>query len=422
VVYQVQRLRAGLWLGLAGLLACCGEDAKDPAAAAANGDEVAAHAYAMVTLRWSEDGPTGYVVLGDTPDPKDLTLDRAREFPGYTSIAVADQQLLVSPSWDDLTIERYRLTPQLDWQDNGRLSFVNEGVEAVSFQAQYMADDAAYLEFDVTHRVIWDPMGFELQGTRSDEILESKRDGLDLYANFNRTQFTFGDRILRPFSYHDEDWLRWSERSPIVVYNRETHDASEVIEAPCPALDSITRDERGNTYLGSFEYSALYPLMGKGPAPCAVRLTPDNKLDEDWDLDTMALTEGRHVVNFRYIGGGKAIAAVLHHEAYGEGFDFEALAENTDDFWDTTARNHKLWMFDVDSNTAAPVDGIDAFEFINPGFFHTTLDGRTFVFLGDGNIGSNNFDETVVYEIETTGAAKRRFTVPGTVTQWMQVR
>ena len=78
-------------------------------------------------------------------------------------------------------------------------------------------------------------------------------------------------------------------------------------------------------------------------------------------------------------------------------------------------------MFDSEGKTAAPVAGIEAFEFINPGFFHTTLEGRTFVFLGDGNIGSNNFDETVVYEIEKSGQAHRRFTVPGTVTQWVKV-
>jgi hypothetical protein len=151
-------------------------------------------------------------------------------------------------------------------------------------------------------------------------------------------------------------------------------------------------------------------------------LTPDNELDPTWDLDLTSLTDGRVVVNFRYIGGGKAIAAVLHHEEYGEQFDFKRLGENTDDFWATAAQFHRLWMFDLDERSAAPIEGIDDFEFANPGYFHSTLDGRTFVFLGDGNSGTNNFDTTFVYELHRSGHATRVFSAPGTVTQWVQVR
>jgi len=68
------------------------------------------------------------------------------------------------------------------------------------------------------------------------------------------------------------------------------------------------------------------------------------------------------------------------------------------------------------------VTGLEEFEFANPGFFHAILDGRTFVFLGDGQSGSNNFPETFVYELDDRGRATHRFTVPGTVTQWVRVR
>jgi hypothetical protein len=387
------------------------------------GEEETSPLYAMVTLVWSDEGPTGYVSLSETVDLDAVSLDEAHEFPGYTSVGVADGQLLVSPSAEDPTIERYRVTDSFDWVGNGSLGFTNEGADAVGFFRQYVRrGHEADVDVDVTGRVLWDPTDLAIVGSKVDSVLPLIQDGLDLFANFNRTQLLFSGDVLRPFSYHDQDWFRWAPETQLVVYDGETREPKSVVSAPCPGLDSITRDEDGNTFLGAFEYSALHPLMGTGAAPCAVKLTSDDTLDPSWSTDLTTMTEGRHVVNFRYVGGGKAIGAVLHAEEYGDGFDFQALAEDVDDFWATAAQFHRLWLFDLEERSAAPITGVDAFEFVNPGFFHAVLDGRTFVFLGDGNNGSNNFNRTVVYEVDNHGRATRRFEVPGNVTQWVRVR
>jgi hypothetical protein len=259
-----------------------------------------------------------------------------------------------------------------------------------------------------------------LQHGCSELELPLQRDGLQLYGNFNRTQFVFDGEISKPFSYHDDDWYVWSDDTAIVSYDLSTHEATKRIDAPCPGLDSITRDERGNTYLGTWEYSALNPLMGIGAAPCAIRLTADGALDSSWNPALESLTDGRFVVNFRYIGGGKAIAAVLHAEEYGTDFDFSSFAENTDDFWVSAARYHRLWLFDVDAGSASPVQGIDDVDFINPGFFHAVVDGRTFVFVTDGN--SDTTESTLVYELDSSGRATLAFQLPGSVAQWVRLR
>lgn len=390
-------------------------------ASAGPGGDMGAPVYAMVTHVWSDDGPTGYVALMNSLDPMEVSLETAREFPGYTSAGVASGQLLVSPSAEDLTIERYRITDHLDWEETGALSFVNEGAEAVGFYRQYLSrDHEAYVDVDVTGRVIWDPVAFEVHGLGPNTDLPLQQDGLDLFANFNRTYFVFDGEPLRPFSYHDQDWFRWSADTRIAVYDPRTHETRDILRAPCPGLDTITRDEDGNTYLGTWEYSALEPLMRTGAAPCVVRLTPQNTLDEAWNPDLTDLTGGRHVVNFRYVGGGKAVAAVLHAEEYGDGYDFTRLAEQVDDFWEVAAHFHRLWLFDLEARTAAPVEGIEDFDFTNPGFFHAVVDGRVFLFLSDGS--SNNYSTTGVYELEPSGRVTRRFEAPGGVIQWMRVR
>ncbi len=157
--------------------------------------------YAAVSLVWSDDRPTGYVALSDKLE-LDGSLRSAREFPGYTSIGVHDGQLLVSPSAEDLTIERFEITDRLEWVETGRLSFANEGVESVGFFRQYMRrQGGAYVDVDGNGRALWDSRELAIQGRRVDEELALKRDGLDLFANFNRTYFEFGDDVLRPFSY-----------------------------------------------------------------------------------------------------------------------------------------------------------------------------------------------------------------------------
>jgi len=88
--------------------------------------------YAMVTHVWSDDGPTGYVALMDSLDVDGVQLKNAREFPGYTSIGVADGVLLVSPSAEDPTIDRYQIGDDLSWVVAGDpLGFGGEGADEV---------------------------------------------------------------------------------------------------------------------------------------------------------------------------------------------------------------------------------------------------------------------------------------------------
>src|SRR5690242_12040046 len=111
-VRRARELRARVLCAVALLAAACSDDAtivNENGASAPDGEtmapgtrpERATAAYALVTLVWSDEGPTGYVALTDNLDVGNVSLERAREFPGYTSIGVAGGQLLVSPSAED---------------------------------------------------------------------------------------------------------------------------------------------------------------------------------------------------------------------------------------------------------------------------------------------------------------------------------
>ncbi|HTV22345.1 MAG TPA: hypothetical protein VMG12_26840 [Polyangiaceae bacterium] len=410
---------------LACLTACSGDDrtliadgtSPAPAAEEPGTGASAGPVYALSTLVWGVDGATGYVTLSDTLDLERVSLEGAREFPGYTTVAVADGQLMVTNAENPI-IYRFGIDAELQWEDRGRLSLINQGVTDSGFYRQYVQrDQVAYAEIDVGQSAVWDPVAFQVEGTEVASQLVLQRDGLDLFANYNRAYFVFDGPIVRPFSYHDQDWFRWAPGSLLVVYDPDTNTERSVIESPCPGLDTITRDERGNLYFSTWEYPALHVLAGSGAAPCVTRVTPDGTLDATWAPDLTAWTGGRPVMNFRYIGQGKAIGAVLHTEKFGDSFDFAAAFAEQDAFWDAYGLNYRLWMFDLDAGSATPVRGLPD-EDLSPNYSHAELDGRTFLLRE-----ANDFSHTTVYELGTDGEATQRFEViGGSSYQWVKLR
>lgn len=385
--------------------------------AAAESEAEPRHVYALTSLVWGDLETTGYVTLTNTLDPPaELSLEGAREFPGYVTIAAADGQLFVTTA-ETPVIRRFAASDALAWDERGELSLINEGVIEGGFSRQYMRrDQIVYAEVDSARHALWDPVGFAVLGTRLETQLPLTRDGLDLYAAFNRNYFVFDGPVMRPFSYHDEAWFVWAADSQIVVYDEATHAQRAVLDVPCPGLDTITQDESGNLYFSNWEYSSLHVLAGSGAAACVARVTRQGAIDPQWDPDLTRLTGGRQVMNFRYLRDGKAVAAVLHAENFGPDYDFASELSTQDAFWDAYALNYRLWMFDLNAGTAEPVRGLPDGD-VAPSYAHSQIDGRTFVMLE-----GTDFSSTTVYELSLEGEATRHFSVPGSSYQWLRVR
>ncbi|HEY0468888.1 MAG TPA: hypothetical protein VGC79_32070, partial [Polyangiaceae bacterium] len=88
---------------------------------------------------------------------------------------------------------------------------------------------------------------------------------------------------------------------------------------------------------------------------------------------------------------------------------------NEDYLW-AAGPHWKLWLFDLDTQTAAPIEGIGE-DLVSGWSQFSVLDGRTFVFLpyDDGR-------RTKAYELTAEGAAVERFDTLGDVFKWVRVR
>jgi hypothetical protein len=367
--------------------------------------------YALQTFVYQPDETVmSYIALTDSLDVDgELSLGEAREFPGYAFISDVGGKLLLSTD-ETPAIVQYEISDDFDWHETGSVSFINQGLPSygAGFERHWFLNEhVAYLTLEVTGRIVWDPTRMRIVEVMEDTELELERDGLVLDATFNRPPLLLEGPVLKPFYYRDQDWFLFGPTTPIAVYDPETHEEQEIIEASCPAVEVMSQDEQGNTYFSPWSYGPTLSLFGEGPTPCIARVRPDLTVET---LDLSEWTEQRPVHVFRYVADGKAIGTVLHTDEI-EG-DFESgynedLALELDAHW-------RLWYFDLDTETAHPIEEIGA---SGSGFSMAEIDGRNFLF-----VPNEEWSETMVYEIDDQGTAEVRFVAPGVVNNWIKIR
>lgn len=408
-----------LALALVGSVTCAG--CGDEAAGGGDGDERAPEGaegrplYAMMIQVYGTDDRTVYVHLSDSLELGEFDLKQAREFAGVANFAPIDGRLLISSGLEP-SITEYEISDDFAWSERRTISFASYPFEDnANFYYQYILNDqTAYMPFDVTNRLIWNPSEMKIEETREDSSLEPFENGLALQIGGNRNAIRFDGPVQQAFFYTDDDWFRYSPESYVVIYDVDTHEEKDIVTLPCPGLSMASQDEDGYTYYGSWDFQGARALFGVGADPCVARLKPDLTLDAAWTTDLTDLTSGRHVNNFRYIGGGRAIGNVFHHELIDADWD-AGYDPDVDELINKSGDHWRLWLFDLKKWDAKPVEGIDVA--ISSGAQFAVLDGRTFVFLPYDDWG-----RTKLYELDPDGQAIERADTIGDVFKWVRVR
>lgn len=368
----------------------------------------------MIQVYDTEDR-TVYAHLTDSLDLGDIDLGGAREFASVANFVPYDGRLLVSSGLAP-TITEYEVTDEFEWIEGRSIGFSGfpVGDNANLFAHFFLDDGTAFMPYGVTSRVIWDPGALQIIGTAEESELELFRGDLMLENSGNRNSISFeSGESQQMFFYVTEDWFRFGPESILAFYDPTTLEETRTMTIPCPGLAVGTRDEEGYTYYGTWSSPVALALFGEGPLPCNVRITPEGELDETWTTDFRDWTGGRYVNSFRYIGDGRAVGSVLHHEE----MDVDWEAGYDPDVADLIAYGGywHLWLFDLEAKTARQVEGID----VNMGdaVQFAVLDGRTFVFLP-----YDEWARSRIYEILADGTAVSRADTLGDVFKWVRVR
>jgi hypothetical protein len=368
--------------------------------------------YAMMVQVYTPDDRNVYVVLTDSVDVTSISLEDAREFPGVANFAPIGGRLLVSDGGEP-KITEFSIDDAHQWSEGRTVSFAQYPLSGnANFYYQFIVDEhTAVLPYDGTKRIIWDPATMAITGSLDDTALVARETGLVLEAGGNRNSVHYDASVMQTFYYHDEDWFDYGSQSHVAFYDPNTQREQGIIDVPCPGLSLATRDEAGNTYFSNWGLPTP-SLTGQRPATCVAKVGPDHSLVAA--IDPRTFTQGRVVSNFRYIGGGRAFGNVLHHEALGVASPADLDADALADLW-MSGPHWRLWLFDLNQQTARPVEGIDVA--MGDGAQFAVLEGRTFIFLPYDDWG-----RTRVYELASDGTATMRFDTVGDIFKWVRVR
>lgn len=374
-------------------------------------DRAEGRLYAMMIQVYDPEDRTVYVSLSDTLDITSTDLETAREFPSVANFAAVNGRLLIS-SGSEPTITEFDITSEFAWIERRSVSFSKYPLhDNANFYYQFLVDDEhALLPFG-TKRILWNPAKMRIERLLDDTTLESVEPRLTLEAGGNRNGVHYDAAVMQAFHYHDDEWYDYGSRSHIVVYDEHTFEETRVLDIPCPGLSLATRDEAGNTYFASWDMPVT-SLLGETRATCVAKVDPKGELLDSFDLREW--TDGRAVNNFRYVGGGRAFANVLHHEELGAETP-EELDSNGIDALGASGPHWKLWLFDLEQRAGEPVAGIDVA--LGSGAQFAVLDGRTFVF-----VPYDDWGRTKGYELDADGTATEHFDTVGDVFKWVRVR
>ncbi|HKO95105.1 MAG TPA: hypothetical protein VJU61_28315, partial [Polyangiaceae bacterium] len=305
-------------IGASLTVVACGDEGDDAAATGAPPTGTAP-LYALMDQVYTADDRNVYVHLTKDLDVRSLDLADAREFPSVANFAGIDGRILVS-SGTEPEITEFGISDDLAWTEGRTISFAGYPLEDnANFYYQYILDKAtAYMPFEATSRIIWNPADMAIEGTLTDTNVPREVDGMLVAGGGNRNAIQFDGPVQQPFAYSNE--TEEGPESVVAIYDEATNEERSTVTLPCPGLSMASQDG-GYTYYGTWDLSDR-ALFGLGPEPCIARLKPDLTVDEAWTTNLEEVTGGRPHNNFRAVGDGRAIANVLHTEEL-EGADFD---------------------------------------------------------------------------------------------------
>lgn len=357
-----------------------------------------------------------HVNLIDALDFSKINLTEAKVFPGYAGVAAIGGKVLVGDGRKPF-VYQFDITSDLKLKETAKIDFSAYPVDEWNYMNFYFhsfKDASAVYYFygeAKTGHVVWDPTAAKIVADVKATKIPPAPAGRFMNNYGNRTgNIGFAGPVVQPFGLTDEDWTDYGEKSWLAVYDPQTHAEKSVIEVPCPGLQQVTKDEKGDLYFSTTYNVPTKALYKQAPASCVVKVKADGTLDSAFGRqDLTRWTGGFYGVNFRYIADGKAIANVLHHDRLGADFTKPvdpAVAAKIDE----DASLWELEMIDLATGKSAPVTGFKAEHDIGSYLTGFAVDNRFFTVF---QIEGSTTTRSAIYEIKTDGTARHAGDVPG---------
>lgn len=407
--WNLGRLGLALALTLSGPMTGCSDDAPSDEGAGGNaGSPGTSDEWFVVSTQIYGDTTTSYIPVVSSIDVAEISLENAKELEGRSSVAKLGKWLFVAASTAPV-VTRYTVGSDGALAEDGTINFANYGVPEFfsidAWGAVFVNEEKAYIfnGSDGSH-VIWNPTTMTITGTiEGPDIVQ---EGYDMES----VAVVRGDRMYRLFTFLNYDtWEFLPQPQYLAVYDVETDELLALEEeSRCVQLYAQPSvDENEDIYFSGHVWTPGLALTSDYPKSCSLRVKAgEDDFDDEWQLDFAEVTEGREGATLRYIGDGKALLDVFHHERV-------EITETTDAQEVVSTANWRLWLVDLEEKSGAPLEGID---FKGAGLTDVRVGDRTLLMLPNAD-----WSETTAWELVGSEVVKR-FQVQGNSYQVLQVR
>lgn len=250
--------------------------------------------YAVTTQVYDGTDFTSYIVLTDSMEAGDLSLDEGIEIAGR-SLGVGPNEGGVVFSTSGPEITRYDLNAEGQLEKGSTMSLLVAGLTSIGEyqgQFQFVSEEKAYFFDGSTGQIIvWNPkeMTYTKSLSLSSLIFE------DELLTFGGAPLRVGDDIVAFPGWRSTDNTKIIPRAATVTVNTETDEVSIVTDDTCGYVrDGILSDD-GMIYMATEAFgSAVYHLnSANAPAPCLIRFDPTaGTFDDSFHTDLTTLFDG----------------------------------------------------------------------------------------------------------------------------------
>lgn len=361
--------------------------------------------YAVSSLVFSPETTSTYVSLIDSLTPQSVSLEDSYEFTGTGDLWVNAGEVFVADS-ESVTVTKYAVEGR-DLVDRDRLSFAAYGLTSLGFWLnKFISPTKAYLLNGASEVIVWNPESMEITGTIPLPEIEVPV-GFQVFNGYSdRAAVVRDGKLYQTLYFTDESFFQYTPSSAIAVFDVETDQLLQVLDAPCPGLDYATQDDNGDIYFSAWVYAPGGAVALNQPSTCVVRI-PSGSDTPEVAFTLADVTDGREGGVMTYLGDGHALISVLHDERV-------ELTPDTDPSAVAFANNWRFWNYDIETGTAEPIESID----FNAGAQYSfDIDGTTrmLVALAD-------YSATDVYDVTTEGEVTKAFGTTGWAVRLFKVR
>jgi hypothetical protein len=366
--------------------------------------------YAVESLIFGDQGRFSYVaLLPSLEEQPEVLLDDAREFPEYAP-ADAHGGMIVVGSGEAPTLTGYAISDSGDWIEAQTVSFARYATQALEASV-YVGADKAYVPFDRTNHVTWNPATFTIGaevGAPPGIPLTRGANG-ELAVTRGYAHALRGDTLFQPYYWADQTFDLYAPVSQVSVIDTAGDRVASVVDVPCPHLHITTQDEDGDIYFSNGQGSIAAAVLDEDqPANCFARIAAGSTaLDAGSIVRFRDLTGGREGSNFFYIGDGVGFFNVYHAER-------DDITPETSFADIDFSSSYHLWTLDLATMEARIMDGID---YAGGQFLAFRIDERSYV-----AVPTSDYARTAVYEVFSSGRAEKRFDVQGWAFKMFRVR